>query len=40
VGKKIMGLADAGKIEGVKVFHAGTTGATGHFSPPADGCWG
>jgi phosphoribosylamine--glycine ligase len=31
VGKKIMGLADADKIEGVKVFHAGTTRRDGAF---------
>jgi phosphoribosylamine--glycine ligase len=31
VGKKIMGLEDAGKIEGVKVFHAGTTRRDGAF---------
>jgi len=31
VGKKIMGLEDAAKIEGVKVFHAGTTARDGAF---------
>ncbi|MGH9503283.1 MAG: phosphoribosylamine--glycine ligase [Terriglobales bacterium] len=31
VGKKIMGLQDAAKIEGVKVFHAGTTRRDGAF---------
>jgi len=31
VGKKIMGLEDAGKVEGVKVFHAGTTRRDGSF---------
>ena len=31
VGKKIMGLEDAAKIEGVKVFHAGTTRRDGAF---------
>ena len=31
VGKKIMGLDEAGKIEGVKVFHAGTTRRDGSF---------
>src|SRR6476619_4316011 len=31
VGKKIMGLAEAGKVEGVKVFHAGTTRRDGAF---------
>ena len=31
VGKKIMGLEDAGKVEGVKVFHAGTTRRDGAF---------
>ena len=31
VGKKIMGLEDAGKVEGVKVFHAGTTQRDGGF---------
>ena len=31
LGKKIMGLEDAGKIEGVKVFHAGTTRRDGAF---------
>jgi phosphoribosylamine--glycine ligase len=32
-GKKIMGLEDAGKIEGVKVFHAGTTRRDGgHYT--------
>jgi len=30
-GKKIMGLADAAKIEGVKVFHAGTNKREGEF---------
>jgi phosphoribosylamine---glycine ligase len=31
VGKKIVGLEDAGRIEGVKVFHAGTTRHDGGF---------
>ena len=31
VGKKIMGLEDAGKVAGVKVFHAGTTRRDGAF---------
>jgi len=31
VGKKIIGLADAAKVEGVKVFHAGTTRHDGAF---------
>jgi phosphoribosylamine--glycine ligase len=31
VGKKIMGLEDAAKIEGVKVFHAGTSRRDGAF---------
>ena len=31
VGKKIMGLEDAGKVEGVKVFHAGTTKRDGAY---------
>jgi phosphoribosylamine--glycine ligase len=31
VGKKILGLEDAGKAEGVKVFHAGTTRHDGGF---------
>src|SRR6476659_2552613 len=31
VGKKIMGLEDAARIEGVKVFHAGTTRREGAF---------
>jgi phosphoribosylamine--glycine ligase len=31
LGKKIMGLEDAGKVEGVKVFHAGTTRRDGAF---------
>jgi phosphoribosylamine---glycine ligase len=31
VGKKIMGLEDAGKVEGVKVFHAGTSRRDGAF---------
>jgi phosphoribosylamine---glycine ligase len=30
-GKKIMGLEDAGKVEGVNVFHAGTTRHDGAF---------
>jgi len=30
-GKKIMGLEDAGKVTGVKVFHAGTTRRDGGF---------
>jgi len=30
-GKKIMGLAEAGKIEGVKVFHAGTSKRDGAY---------
>ena len=30
-GKKILGLEDAGKVEGVKVFHAGTTRHDGGF---------
>jgi phosphoribosylamine--glycine ligase len=30
-GKKIMGLADAAKVEGVKVFHAGTNQREGYF---------
>jgi phosphoribosylamine--glycine ligase len=31
LGKKIMGLEDAGKVEGVKVFHAGTSRRDGAF---------
>jgi phosphoribosylamine--glycine ligase len=31
VGKKIMGLEDAAKLEGVKVFHAGTTSRDGGY---------
>ena len=31
LGKKIMGLEDAAKVEGVKVFHAGTTRRDGAF---------
>jgi len=31
VGKKIMGLEDAGKAEGVKVFHAGTSKRDGAY---------
>jgi phosphoribosylamine---glycine ligase len=31
LGKKIMGLEDANKVEGVKVFHAGTTRRDGEF---------
>ncbi len=31
MGKKISGLEDAGKMEGVKVFHAGTTARNGDF---------
>ena len=31
VGKKILGLEDAGRVEGVKVFHAGTTRHDGAF---------
>jgi phosphoribosylamine--glycine ligase len=31
VGKKIMGLEEAGKIEGVKVFHAGTSKRDGAY---------
>ncbi len=31
VGKKIMGLGDAGKVEGVKVFHAGTSKRDGAY---------
>jgi phosphoribosylamine---glycine ligase len=31
VGKKIMGLEEAGKIEGVKVFHAGTSKRDGGY---------
>ncbi len=31
VGKKIVGLEDAGRIEGVRVFHAGTTRHDGGF---------
>src|SRR5712671_4570329 len=31
VGKKILGLEDAGKVEGVRVFHAGTTRRDGAF---------
>ena len=31
VGKKITGLEDAAKVEGVKVFHAGTTARDGTF---------
>ena len=31
VGKKIMGLAEAGKVEGVKVFHAGTSKRDGGY---------
>jgi phosphoribosylamine--glycine ligase len=30
-GKKIMGLEDAAKMEGVKIFHAGTTERDGAF---------
>jgi phosphoribosylamine---glycine ligase len=31
LGKRIMGLEDAAKVEGVKVFHAGTTRRDGAF---------
>jgi phosphoribosylamine--glycine ligase len=31
VGKRIMGIEDADKIEGVKVFHAGTSTRDGDF---------
>jgi phosphoribosylamine--glycine ligase len=31
VGKKITGIDDAGKVEGVKVFHAGTSARDGEF---------
>jgi phosphoribosylamine--glycine ligase len=31
MGKKIAGLEEAGGIEGVKVFHAGTTKRDGEF---------
>jgi phosphoribosylamine--glycine ligase len=31
VGKKITGLEEAGKIDGVKVFHAGTTKHDGGY---------
>jgi phosphoribosylamine--glycine ligase len=31
VGKKITGLEDAAKLEGVKVFHAGTSARDGDF---------
>ena len=31
MGKKIMGLEDAEKLEGVKIFHAGTTARDGAF---------
>jgi len=31
VGKKITGLEDAGKLEGIKVFHAGTSKREGAF---------
>jgi phosphoribosylamine--glycine ligase len=31
VGKKITGMDDAGKVEGVKVFHAGTRVRDGEF---------
>src|SRR6266480_4824718 len=31
VGKKILGLEDAGRVEGVKVFHAGTTRHDGGY---------
>jgi phosphoribosylamine--glycine ligase len=31
VGKKIMGLEDAAKVESVKVFHAGTTRRDGAY---------
>jgi phosphoribosylamine--glycine ligase len=31
VGKKITGLGDAGKLEGVKVFHSGTSKCEGAF---------
>jgi phosphoribosylamine--glycine ligase len=31
VGKKITGLEDAGKLEGIKVFHAGTSKRDGAF---------
>ena len=30
-GKKIMGLEEAAKLEGVKVFHAGTSARDGAF---------
>jgi phosphoribosylamine--glycine ligase len=30
-GKKIVGLEDAAKMEGIKIFHAGTTGRDGAF---------
>ena len=31
LGKKIIGLEDASKVEGVRVFHAGTTRRDGAF---------
>jgi phosphoribosylamine---glycine ligase len=31
LGKKIMGLEEAGKVEGVKIFHAGTTRRDGAY---------
>ena len=40
VGKKITGLEEAGAVEGVKVFHAGTTKRDGSFILPAGGCLG
>jgi phosphoribosylamine--glycine ligase len=31
VGKKIMGIEEAGNVEGIKIFHAGTTGRDGAY---------
>ena len=38
-GKKILGLEDAGKVEGVKVFHAGRPATMADSSLPAGGYW-
>ena len=40
VGKKITGLDEAAAVEGVKVFHAGTSKREGSFIRLVGGCWG
>jgi len=39
-GKKILGLEEAGRVDGVKVFHAAQRGMTEGSLLPEGECWG